>query len=211
MSTLDDQTPIEELLNDGSSELKKKIKLDKGLPYIISSIVVGVGLLAFIITVAYTAATKVSWIGSTTKKQTYPISGTQLTIKSVSTEWFISDVEEDSKTMSLYTYTPSVKIKIGKEATSGKMRCYFINSRGKYIGDPITKRFKAGSFPEGTEITITCSEGYQHSGDFEAYYAGFTEPWKLLILEGAEDSETLSSFKEIASIPMERNLKSTLR
>ena len=129
-----------------------------------------------------------------------PVTGERLSIKNIETSWVGSDIEVKKGALPDKEYIPRATITIHKKSTTGKVRCFFLDGDGKYVGDPITKTFTDGTFEGSKTLEYVCTEGFETESAFDAYFSGYAKPWQLLILEGSEESNTLSQFDELARL-----------
>lgn len=184
----------------------KRIKMSssgyKKILTLVSAVIVGLFLLLALGLSLHTFKTKVPWIKNELSVVSFPLKGENLIISKVETHWEFSKKPVKEDELSELIYTPTSKITINKKSTKGKMRCFFVDGEGKYIGDPLTTEFSEGEFKEGKVLTFTSSTGFPSESEFNAYFSGFGNPWYIDILEGAESSTTLSQFKKLARIPL---------
>ncbi len=148
----------------------------------------------------YNYSTKINWIPHELAEVEYPIKGNHLSIKSVSSGWIPVIDEEASEEET--EYIPSAQITLSKDSAAGKMRCFYLDGNGKYVGDPITLDCQVGQFSDSDTVTFTCSQGIGQSSDFFAYQSGFVKEWYLLILEGDSDSASINDYKELTRIKL---------
>lgn len=193
-------------------EEKRKTVSSSGFKKIltlVSAVMVGLFLLTALAICLYTFKTKVPWIKNELSEVSFPLKGETLIISKVETHWEFSEKEGKEDELPELIYTPTAMITINKKSTSGKMRCFFVDGEGKYIGDPLTAEFVDGRFNGEKSLTFTSSMGFPSESDFNAYFSGFGNAWYIDILEGTESSTTLSQFKKLARIPLYYKIKKT--
>ena len=170
----------------------------------------GTLLLAFIVVailLAYKASTNALWIKDELSFTKYPIKGKKVIIKEFSSYWEHEGKPEKDDEPADTIFYPRAVVKISKKSESGALRCFFQNSAGKFTGDPFTEPFKGGAFSTGDTFVFKSSTGIESQSDYNAYFAGFSKPWYFIIMEGDENSNSISQFKELARVEIRPILK----
>lgn len=90
---------------------------------------------------------------------------------------------------------PAATIKLSKRSSTGALRFYFLNSKMKSVGDPVTLSFRDGMFSNGADtIEINASDGFHNMVDFETYQLGDLGSWDIEILEAKNEAEPRANF-----------------
>jgi len=176
--------------------------LENNVFSVVCAIFVGSVLTCIAILSFYFVAKNASWSVDEYSTQAYPIKGQYTSIASTDTRWVSVDNPVSDDGLSDKSFYPVTTITLEKTMQSGKLRCYYLNSEEKYTGDPVTASFVNGSFSSSAELTFKCIEGIPSRSDFSAYNSGYLKPWYLVILEGPDDSVTMSDYNELAKIPV---------
>ena len=136
-----------------------------------------------------------------------PAVGQYATISALSTIWISPEKKPGVNQNAVIV--PSAKITLDENASSqGALRLYFKNADKTSIGDTITLPFKNGKFSNGSNtIEITASDGFHLEGQFYAYQVDHTAPWRLLILEASDASQSGSQFKTLLNAPVSSQRK----
>lgn len=184
----------------------KEVKVDTNTFELILKWGGGVVICAAFITlglIAYTGVKQIPWIKDELSKVPFPVQGDQVCLAKVSSGWVTVAVDPRVDTMPSNNYYPVSTITLDKKSTSGKLRLFYANHEGKFVGDALTVSHTDGKFESGESIQFKGSSGYESDSDFNAYFSGYINPWYLVIYEGASDSNTLSQFKELTRIELQ--------
>lgn len=135
-----------------------------------------------------------------------PWVGNRVTISEVAGEWRAS--EEDARMVLRSAYYP--RVKIVAKAGSGALLVRFKNSRGHYVGDPVSLKIKDGKFiqtadinavTEGHSAVVRCEVGFSSKNDYRAHvFMGDETLWTAVVYEKNADGRIMEKPLGVFSI-----------
>lgn len=133
----------------------------------------------------------------------FPVKGSQVVIDRITTYWRKPDPETDRVQLDTHL-VPSATIVLNPDSGDARLRCFFENEVGDYIGDPVTLAVAGGTFaPSGqAKIDIHATGGLKDEGEYNAYAATDVEFWHLRVFEGPSSADESEEFQEIVSVPI---------
>lgn len=143
------------------------------------------------------------WAGFWLKQKNHIASGNE--VAKLSSKGAYATISHFSSYWQRHTNTPGIKIgavaiptatiTLRKDSSSGALRLYFLDSKKKSVGDPVTISFQNGMFLNGSDtITITASDGFHNVVDFDTYQLGDLGTWSVEILEAKGEMEPRANF-----------------
>ncbi|NNM28387.1 MAG: hypothetical protein HKO57_02630 [Akkermansiaceae bacterium] len=147
--------------------------------------------------------------GTSGGKVKFPVEGERVTLAAAETYWRKPDREKDTGVVFSARIIPVSSIELGGGQGSGALRFFFENDRGVTIGDPLTFAVADGTFVPGGErrLEVHATNGFDDIGDHAAYVTDQIGTWHLVVKEGPGPRAVGSEFKELARIPISKQLR----
>jgi len=122
----------------------------------------------------------------------FPVPGDKIVLESIATYWRKADHQVDKVSLEA-DLIPCAVVKVKSGSGSGRLRFFFENDEGDYVGDPLTYSFAEGRFePGGTdELNLYGTHGFEHEGQYAAYVTAEFKFWYVNVFEGpaADDQD----------------------
>ena len=131
----------------------------------------------------------------------FPVKGDKVVIGGIETFWRKPDREVEKVSLEAQLI-PCAMIKLKSGTGDCRLRIFFENEEGDYVGDPITLAVSDGTFnTSGTaEIDVHGTEGFEHEGQYAAYLTESFRFWHLNILEGPATDQDGARFEKLTRV-----------
>jgi hypothetical protein len=128
----------------------------------------------------------------------FPVKGTKVVIGKILTYWRKPDREADRVKLEA-RLIPCADITLKSGSGRGRLRVFFENEEGNFVGDPVSLDFTDGVFADsGTpQAVINATDGFEHEGQYNNYIAEQVKFWYVNVFEGPAPDVEDGEFKEI--------------
>lgn len=200
----DDEEIDDEIAEDGTpsatatkavplelAEIRKRLgfsKLEKIGMIALAALLVIAG-----ITLTMLASGKLGGTARELRPPSYPVKGSLITVKKLSTYWRAPVVGKDSARRGT-KLIPVAMLEL--EGGPCALRAFFRDEKGDYVGDTVNRTMGTGT------LEISATAGLEDPGMHAAFRTGATKLWKLEVFEAPSADSPGQDFKKILETPV---------
>jgi hypothetical protein len=128
----------------------------------------------------------------------FPVKGAQIVIGKIETYWRKPDRGKDHVKLDAHLI-PCAEIKLKSGSGASRLRCFFENADGDFVGDPVSLNVEDGEFSSSgsAEEVINATDGFEHEGQYNAYITEQIAFWYLNVFEGPSIDNHDGEFKRL--------------